>query len=239
MRSDFYVYAHTRNDTGAIFYVGKGRGDRACLKKGRSEHWRRIEQKHGRTVLMLAEGLDEELAFLVEQEAIDKLRMIGVQLVNMTDGGEGARLAPEHEAKRIASIAKYHRENKSALQDCLKRAIASDPKLLERRAESIRAAYKRDEVREKIRANARTEFALSRHKEAMQRDSVKQKLRDSAAKPVLCVETGEVFPMVMAAVAWLRCNGKPFAQGGHISQVCLGKHKSAYGYTWRHASRGK
>ena len=25
----FYTYEHTRNDTGAVFYVGKGRGKRA------------------------------------------------------------------------------------------------------------------------------------------------------------------------------------------------------------------
>jgi len=38
---------------------------------------------------MVAKDVDEELAFLVEQERISQLRMAGVRLCNLTDGGDG------------------------------------------------------------------------------------------------------------------------------------------------------
>lgn len=43
----FYVYQHTRNDTGEVFYVGKGSGDRLKSNKRRNSHWTRIVAAHG------------------------------------------------------------------------------------------------------------------------------------------------------------------------------------------------
>jgi hypothetical protein len=39
---------------------------------------------------MVVKNVDEELAFLVEMECIDQLKKLGVNLCNMTNGGEGA-----------------------------------------------------------------------------------------------------------------------------------------------------
>jgi hypothetical protein len=88
----FYVYEHLRSDTGAIFYVGKGTGKRCFVKSHhhRNEFWQRTEKKAGGfCVRMVAKDVDEELAFLVEQERISQLRIVGVRLCNMTDGGDG------------------------------------------------------------------------------------------------------------------------------------------------------
>ena len=88
----FYVYEHLRSDTGAIFYVGKGTGKRCFVKSHhhRNEFWQRTEKKAGGfCVRMVAKNVDEELAFLVEQERISQLRTVGVRLCNMTDGGDG------------------------------------------------------------------------------------------------------------------------------------------------------
>jgi len=86
----FYAYEHTRADTGAVFYVGKGRGIRAKKTCGRNPYWRNIVAKAGGFgIRMIAEGVDEELAFLIEESRIDQLRRLGVNLCNMTDGGEG------------------------------------------------------------------------------------------------------------------------------------------------------
>ena len=87
----FYVYENTRLDINEIFYVGKGTGNRAYENKGsrRSEHWKRIHNKAGSSVKILADNLDEELAFLVEVERIDQLKRLNVSLVNRTTGGEG------------------------------------------------------------------------------------------------------------------------------------------------------
>lgn len=88
----FYVYEHLRSDTGAIFYVGKGTGNRYSVRSHhhRNEFWQRTEKKAGGfCVRIVAKDVDEELAFLVEQERISQLRIVGVRLCNMTDGGDG------------------------------------------------------------------------------------------------------------------------------------------------------
>jgi hypothetical protein len=88
----FYVYEHLRADTGAVFYVGKGQGRRAHVSSPhhRNQHWMRVFAKAGGFVVnIVAEKLDEELAFLVECERIDQARRTGIALCNQTDGGEG------------------------------------------------------------------------------------------------------------------------------------------------------
>lgn len=88
----FYVYEHLRLDTGAVFYVGKGTGKRCTVRSHhhRNEFWQRTERKAGGLcVRMVAIDLDEELAFLIEQERISQLRAIGIKLCNLTDGGDG------------------------------------------------------------------------------------------------------------------------------------------------------
>ena len=86
----YYVYQHHKADTGDIFYVGKGKGLRCMKIRGRNQYWHRVVNKHGFTHSIIADNLDEELAFLLEAEVIDKYRKLGYQLVNATDGGEGA-----------------------------------------------------------------------------------------------------------------------------------------------------
>lgn len=101
----FYVYEHTRRDTGQVFYVGKGSGKRAnCASRHhRSEFWQRVASKaHGFDVRLVVVGIDEELAFLAERERIDQLRRLGLQLTNLTDGGDGTSgwlKSPEWRAK--------------------------------------------------------------------------------------------------------------------------------------------
>ena len=45
----FYTYIHIRNDTGQIFYVGKGSNTnlRAYSKHGRNVYWNRVVKKSG------------------------------------------------------------------------------------------------------------------------------------------------------------------------------------------------
>lgn len=88
----FYVYEHTRNDSGLVFYVGKGvRGRAYQAGRGRRNPlWHQaVAASGGYSVRMVAVGLPEELAHLVEVERIAQLRASGVSLCNQTDGGEG------------------------------------------------------------------------------------------------------------------------------------------------------
>jgi hypothetical protein len=87
----FYVYEHIRLDTNAVFYVGKGKGRRCFETRRRNQHWNRVVSKaSGFDVRIVVDKIDEELAFLVEQELIGKHKLQGLILTNITDGGEGA-----------------------------------------------------------------------------------------------------------------------------------------------------
>jgi len=85
-----YVYLHRRPDSGEVFYVGKGQGDRAHRATSRNRHWRNVVAKAGQPLVQfVCRDMDEDLAFLAEVEAIDAHRRRGAPLVNLTDGGEG------------------------------------------------------------------------------------------------------------------------------------------------------
>lgn len=116
-----YVYLHRRSDTGQVFYVGKGKGDRAFRATSRNRHWRNIVAKAGDPLVEFAlRDADEELALLCEVELIDRFRRLGLRLCNMTDGGEGVsglkrkQSAEEIERRRAANTGKKRTEEQRA-----------------------------------------------------------------------------------------------------------------------------
>lgn len=59
--------------------------------------------------------------------------------------------------------------------------------------------------------------------------------KSPTARATICATTGMRFVSGKAAADWLRENGYPSATQGKISDVCLGKRKSAYGHAWHFA----
>lgn len=109
----FYVYEHWRLDRDECFYVGKGKGVRAYNMKHRNAHHRAIQAKLIREgfaveVRIVACGLNEKTAFLIECERIAFWRNVGVDLTNVTNGGEGVSgliMSPEARMKmRLAKL---------------------------------------------------------------------------------------------------------------------------------------
>lgn len=106
----FYTYIHRRGDTGEVFYVGKGSGQRAGQASSRNTWWKNIAKLHGHKVEIVAywdverDALDHECALIAEYRAS------GAQLVNATDGGDGIcgyRHTPETKEK-IAEAGRGH-----------------------------------------------------------------------------------------------------------------------------------
>jgi hypothetical protein len=101
-----YTYAHTKPD-GTIFYIGKGIGRRA-YSKNRNDHWKRIVSKYGYEVQILAHWDTEAEALDHEVLLISCMKDMGIELANMTDGGEGAT-GYQHTEESKAKISKVRK----------------------------------------------------------------------------------------------------------------------------------
>lgn len=104
---NFYVYLHSRLNTGEPFYIGKGKGKRAFSEQRRNRYWKQIVVEDGGFYTsFLATDITEELAWLVEIESIALFKLRLCSLANITPGGEGASgyfLSAETRAKLSAA----------------------------------------------------------------------------------------------------------------------------------------
>jgi hypothetical protein len=103
--NDFYTYAYLREDK-TPYYIGKGKGDRACIK-----HWRSKSRggyftpPEKNRILILKNNLTEEEAFKHEiyMIAVFGRKDLGTGILrNLTDGGEGTsgRVVSEETKKK-------------------------------------------------------------------------------------------------------------------------------------------
>lgn len=146
----YYVYVHKRATDNSIFYVGKGKGERAWDKINRSDYWKRIVAKYGHTVEIVESGMQEWWSLEMERELI---ALYGDALCNLTDGGEtsaGYRFTPEAKAKISAGNKGKRRtpEQKQKLRAIfgnpeykakLKKSL-DNPEVRARKSASIKAA---------------------------------------------------------------------------------------------------
>lgn len=249
----FYIYVHTRKTDGLPFYVGKGRNRRAKSAAGRNQYWQRVNAKHGRDVQIVADGLDEELAFLAEMELIDKFRRLGFPLTNVTDGGDGISLSGAAAAARARSVADSQRTPEArARRSEISKTMWSDPSVRERISQGIRKANSHPDIAAKFSAIRRDTWARPGYRERISAaisaafsrpDSLAKKSAASklaAAKrrvSVTCVNTGQVFASMSDAALWLRQNGWPKAIAAKICLACQGARTTAYGYAWAYTER--
>jgi len=119
--SAFYVYEHWRTDRDECFYVGKGKGRRAYILRDRNSHHRGIVAKLIRMgfaveIRIVASGLIEDEAFQVERDRIAFWRSSGVDITNVTDGGDGVSgLKMSDESKKKMSDAKKGKPGRATM----------------------------------------------------------------------------------------------------------------------------
>ena len=118
----FYTYAHYTSD-GRLFYIGKGQGRRAYCFHKRNNYWNNIVDKYGKPVVkIIAEWKTETEAFAHEVELIAQYRNEGIELCNLSEGGEGpsgaipwnkgVEVGPIHSEEFKAKISALHKGNK-------------------------------------------------------------------------------------------------------------------------------
>lgn len=112
--SKFLTYVHAKpgaTTAADIFYVGKGSRKRMLdFTSNRNKHYGNIVAKHGlsRICVGFLECSTEQNALNLERGLIKLLRAANVQLVNMTDGGDGVSgwKMPEHQKLKMSRLLK-------------------------------------------------------------------------------------------------------------------------------------
>lgn len=110
----YYVYCHIRKDTNAIFYVGKGVKRRITASHRRTKYWKNIVNKAGGfTVQIDLETYSEQEALDFECVTIKRLRDSGINLCNVTTGGECGSSGYKHSPETLELMRKNSIGNKS------------------------------------------------------------------------------------------------------------------------------
>ncbi len=58
--NNYYIYFHINPLKNEIFYVGKGKGNRAYDKNNRNRFWKNIVKKYGYIVNIIEDNLNEK-----------------------------------------------------------------------------------------------------------------------------------------------------------------------------------
>ena len=105
--STSFAYIHCK-PTGVPFYVGKGALRRAKYLGERNQHHQNVVAKYGKENILVGmlECSTPSIAYSLEAGIIKCLRRSGVDLCNLTAGGDGGRSPSEETRKRLSEAAK-------------------------------------------------------------------------------------------------------------------------------------
>lgn len=207
---EFMVYVHTSPN--GKRYVGQTCNKSLkyrCGKNGSqysgNKHFTSAIKKYGWdnfTHEIIASGLTQEAADNLEKELISSFHSTNPEYgYNYEAGGRTGPIANEETKKKISEAMKGHK-----LPECVKRDIS-----------------------ERMKGNKH--FLGKTHSEETRRKiGLAQKGKTTLSKPVLCVETGQIFSSAKLAAEHIgdikyRCA---------ISACCAGESKTSHGYHWQY-----
>ena len=258
MSNLFYVYEHWRPDTGACFYVGKGKRQRAWIMRGRNRHHRAIQSKltslgMSVDIRIIVDGLSEETAFAVER---DRIAMHGrAALVNWTDGGDGVSNPTAEARAKIAAALKGNKHSKGRVYTAAQRAVISARMRGNKNFGDVVAQNQSEEHRAKVAAALRGR--PGRKKSAAEKErigaasrgkkrpaEVVERMRigiraawarkpNVPSKPIICLDSGIIFESAKAAAAHYEIDRSS------IQGVCKypEKRKTAAGYRFAYLNK--
>lgn len=232
MREDFVVYLHERLDTNAVFYVGKGTTKRVRQKCNRNPRWHRIVAKAGGFQdHLVATGLVESEALELERLLIAEMRERGIDICNMTDGGDGI------------SGYRFSDESRKVMSERMKQ---KPPLMLgkefseEHRRKLSAAKVGKKQSKEHIAAASLGKIGKVMSEETKQKIAKALTGRKTPEhtlaknfKPVLCITNGVVYKSVTLAAESLSL------ATSNISRCCKGIFKQTGGYSFEYAASSK
>lgn len=219
---DFYVYVHRKATTGQVFYVGKGHGKRAFSSLSRNRQWKFIVAKHGYTVEMVQNNLQEWYAFELEKELI--AYYCRENLCNLTDGGEGQSNPSEATRKKMrdnnAMKNLAYREKISVSNSGKKRTEETKKKLSDAHKGKKQSEETKQKRAMKLKGKTRPQHVI---------DAL-VKARSVAVK----CSNGLIFTSCTDASRWLIANGNCLSRASFVSRAASGKRKAYAGYEWEY-----
>jgi hypothetical protein len=221
----YYVYEHWRLDRDECFYVGKGHGSRAYSLKNRNKHHQAIIAKLNRIgsafeIRIVASGLSEGDAFYLEMQRIKFWQESGIDLANLTKGGEGpSGFKHSDETKKLWSSQRKGRPVSE--EGKIKRSLAlkGRPKTKEH---ALKAGKAGGLAR---RGKMQTKEWIEKRVKVM-RESGHYSM-DKLKKAVVCVSDNRIFPSVTEAAKAYNI------QKDYVSAVCRGKRSQTKGLVFK------
>lgn len=213
----FYVYVHRRETDDTIFYVGKGRRDRAKDAYGRNRYWVRTANKHGWYHEIMKKDLPEVCSHCIEIIQI----FIGRKhkITNITNGGEGVSgLVHSEETKR-----KMTANRKPGFVGCWLGKKMPDEMKAKFRAAKLGKSQSPEHAQKS--RTAKTGKKQPRHAVEIVRAAKSKAVENTA---------GEVFVSATEAARQMSARLSANCSQGNISMCCAGKRHLAYGYGWRY-----
>lgn len=248
MEPRFYVYLHRRASDLTPMYVGKGVGNRAWCKAGRSLHWKRSVEAYGIDVAIVCTGLTHEQANAKEVELIAHFGRRDQKrgpLVNLTAGGDGgAGHIPSAEARQRISLANSGRKRTaeylvglSVRSARLRHSEETKVKMSEsRRGEKsyMFGVPKSSARRQQIAATLKGRYPgeLNPNWGKTHTEAARDKIRAARAGLIQC-SNGMVFLGCEKAAEWVRTQGFPKASRTAIHAAVKGRIVKSYGLRWQ------
>jgi len=120
----FYAYLHCKPD-GTPFYVGKGKEPRVKrVNRLHNKNHESIVREFGREQILVGslECSSESIAYDLERGLIKRLRKMGIDIVNLTEGGGGCGgfKMPDHAKRKISEALSGRKFSDSHIENLTK-----------------------------------------------------------------------------------------------------------------------
>lgn len=189
--NSYYVYEWIRLDTNEPFYIGKGKNDRwKILNRGNNKHFNNIVDSIPIAVSILHDNLDEDVAYGLECYYIWLYRdIIGYNLTNITDGGEGVTLCGENNPM----YGKTHSEESKKKMSEAHKNISDETR--RKMSEANKGRTHSKEAKEKISRASKGRKCSEKTRENMSMGAKRmiQEKGNNRRKSVICLTTKRIF----------------------------------------------
>lgn len=224
----YYVYEYYVIQTNEVFYVGKGKGNRAYTGK-RNKFCEDMKRTHEWGIRIIQDKMSERDAYNKEIELIKYYREnTSYRITNQTDGGDGTNgwIATEEfkEKARINTLTRWKDEEfrekwLSIIQD--ENGVFKSKEFREKMSKLVTGENNpnygnrwSDEQKEHL-SKVRIENQIAKGE------------KNPRAKKIMCVETGEIFECISYAM-----EKYPVKANGSYSVALDKKERTACGYHW-------